>query len=67
MEPGPGFIEFEDHTMELNQGEMHVIPKGVRHKPFANEECHVLLIEPRAVINTGATGGNLASTNDVWI
>ena len=64
---GTMFIEFEDHTMELNQGEMYVVPKGVRHKPFAIEECQVLLIEPRGVINTGDTGGDLTANNDVWV
>lgn len=64
---GTMFIEFEDHTMELNQGEMYVVPKGVRHKPFAIEECQVLLIEPRGVINTGDTCGDLTANNNVWI
>jgi len=64
---GTMFIEFEDYTMELNQGEMYVVPKGKRHKPFANEECHVLLVEPRGVINTGDTGGDLTFYNDIWI
>jgi len=54
-------------SMELNQGEMYVVPKGVRHKPFAIEECQVLLIEPRGVINTGDSGGGLTANNDVWI
>ena len=64
---GSMFIEFEGHEIELKQGEMHVVPKGVRHKTFASEECHVLLIEPRGVINTGDTGGDLTANNDVWI
>ena len=36
-------IEFEDRTIELNEGEMLVVPKGVRHKPYAEEECKVML------------------------
>ena len=42
-------IEFEDHTMSLKAGEMCVVPKGVRHKPKAEHECKVMLIEPRGV------------------
>ena len=60
-------IEFEDRTIELREGEMLVVPKGVRHKPFANEECHVMLVEPRGVVNTGDTGDELTADNDVWV
>ncbi|XOV78725.1 MAG: cupin domain-containing protein [Aestuariibacter sp.] len=51
----------------LNEGEMHVVPKGEQHKPFASEECHILLIEPKGVVNTGDSGGDLTARNDVWI
>ena len=60
-------IEFKDRTAELNDGEMIVIEKGVPHKPFASEECKVLVIEPRGVVNTGDTGGSLTAENDIWI
>ena len=53
--------------MELNEGEMNVVPKGVCHKPFAKEECHMLLVEPRGVINTGDSGGDLTANYDVCI
>jgi len=46
---------------------MIVVKKGEQHKPFAFEECKVLIIEPRGVINTGESGGDLTSENDVWI
>jgi len=64
---GTMYIEFEDRTIELNEGEMLVVPKGVRHKPFANEECQVMLVEPRGVVNTGDTKGYLTAPNDEWI
>lgn len=64
---GTMYIEFEDQTIELSEGEMLVVPKGVRHKPFANEECHVMLVEPRGVVNTGDTGDELTADNDVWV
>jgi mannose-6-phosphate isomerase-like protein (cupin superfamily) len=64
---GSMMIEFRDGQVDLSSGEMFVIPKGVEHKPYAKEECHVLLVEPRGVINTGEAGGVLTSDNDVWI
>jgi mannose-6-phosphate isomerase-like protein (cupin superfamily) len=60
-------IEFEDRTIELNEGEMLVVPKGVRHKPYAEEECKVMLVEPRGVVNTGDAEGDLTAPNDDWI
>ena len=60
-------IEFEDRTITINAGEMHVVPKGTRHKPFAENECKVMLVEPRGVINTGETEDDLKADNDVWI
>ena len=60
-------IEFEDETVELNEGDMYVVPKGIQHKPHAENECKVLLVEPRGVVNTGNTEGDLTASNDVWI
>ncbi|RPI68982.1 MAG: cupin, partial [Ignavibacteriae bacterium] len=51
----------------LHAGEMFVVPKGVEHITRAREECHVLIIEPRGVVNTGDAGGELTAPNDVWI
>ena len=60
-------IEFKDRTVKLNDGEMIVIKKGEQHKPFASEECNVLIVEPRGVVNTGDSGGKLTAENDIWI
>ena len=60
-------IEFEGRVVELDEGEMYVVSKGVEHKPFAEDECKVLLVEPRGVVNTGDTEGELTASNDVWI
>jgi mannose-6-phosphate isomerase-like protein (cupin superfamily) len=46
-------IQMRDGDVHLNPGEMYVVPKGVEHCPKADEECHILLIEPRGVPNTG--------------
>jgi mannose-6-phosphate isomerase-like protein (cupin superfamily) len=60
-------IELRDRKIELSKGEMFVVPKGVEHKPCSEEECHVMLIEPRGVTNTGEAGGELTAGNDVWV
>ena len=60
-------IELRDKTIRLSAGEMFVIPKGVEHKPYAQELCQVMIIEPKGVINTGGAGGALTAENDVWI
>ncbi|NOU34708.1 MAG: cupin domain-containing protein [Polyangiaceae bacterium] len=46
-------IEMEAGAVELGPGEMYVVPKGVRHNPVADEECHLLLIEKRSTLHTG--------------
>ncbi len=60
-------IDFRDGAVNLREGEMYVVPRGVEHKPFAERECHVLLVEPRGVVNTGAAGGDKTADNDVWV
>lgn len=64
---GSMFIELEDETVELNEGEMYVVPRGVNHKPYALEECKVMLVEPRGVLNTGNVDDVLTASNDEWI
>jgi mannose-6-phosphate isomerase-like protein (cupin superfamily) len=46
---------------------MYVVPKGVEHKPYAEREVRLMLIEPRGVLNTGREGGERTAQNDVWI
>ena len=60
-------IEFENETVELSEGDMFVVPKGVEHKPWAENECKIMIIEPRGVVNTGNSEGDLTASNDVWI
>ena len=60
-------IEFEDGSVELGEGEMYVVPRGVRHKPCADSECKVMLVEPRGVVNTGDAGSEMTAPNDEWI
>lgn len=60
-------IDFRDGNVVLRQGEMYVVPKGVEHKPYAEREVKLMLIEPRGVLNTGEQTGERTATNDVWI
>lgn len=46
-------MEFRDKTVELGVGEIIVVPRGVEHRPVAEEEVHVLLFEPASTLNTG--------------
>lgn len=46
-------IELEDGVVELGEGQMCVVPKGVRHNPVAEQECHLLLIERKSTRHTG--------------
>ena len=46
-------IEMEQGAVELGEGEMFIVPKGVRHNPVAEEECHILLIERKSTLHTG--------------
>ncbi len=60
-------IDFRDGAVTLKPGEMFVVPKGIEHKPFAEREVKLLLIEPRGVLNTGDETGDRTAQNDVWI
>lgn len=46
-------IEFRDRTVELNEGEFVIVPRGVEHRPVADSEVEVLLFEPKDLRNTG--------------
>ena len=46
-------IEMEDRTVVLREGETFVVPKGVRHNPIAEQECHIMLIERKSTLHTG--------------
>ncbi|PTB19409.1 cupin domain-containing protein [Trinickia symbiotica] len=60
-------IDLRDRSIELRAGEMAVVPKGVEHKPYAESEVKMLLIEPRGVVNTGDTVNERTAENDVWL
>jgi mannose-6-phosphate isomerase-like protein (cupin superfamily) len=60
-------IDFRDGAVTLAAGELYVVPKGVEHKPYAEREVQLLLIEPCGVRNTGQEGGERSAPNDLWI
>lgn len=52
-------MEFRDRTVELNENEFFIVPRGVEHKPVADKEVSVMLFEPASTLNTGNTKGEL--------
>jgi mannose-6-phosphate isomerase-like protein (cupin superfamily) len=59
-------IQFREHEVALGPGELVVVPHGVEHRPVADDEVHVLLLEPKTTVNTGTAGGE--RTREVeWI
>lgn len=60
---GKLFIEFDEETIEINEGEMIKIPKGVAHKPFSEIETLIVLFEPNSTVNTGDVRNNLTHIN----
>ena len=60
-------IDFQECSVALGCGEMIVVPRGVLHKPYAEQECHTLVIEQIGTVNTGDAGGHKTAANDVWI
>lgn len=60
-------LEFRDHEVWLEEGELLTVPRGVEHRPVAPEECHVLLVEPKGTLNTGADTTERTVADPEWI
>ncbi|MGB6687579.1 MAG: cupin domain-containing protein [Terracidiphilus sp.] len=60
-------IDFRDGALLIGAGEMFIVPKGIEHKPYAEHEVKLMLIEPRGVKNTGNESSERTAPNDVWI
>ena len=59
-------MQFRDREVVIEPGEFIIVPHGAEHRPVADEEVHILLLEPRSTVNTGTAGGE--RTRDVeWI
>ena len=65
--PPSGGVQLRDRTVELRAGEMFVVPRGVEHRPVADEEVAVMLFEPAATVNTGNAGGDKTVAKPDWI
>lgn len=60
-------MEFRDRSVELREGQMLVVPRGVEHRPVAAEECSVMLVEPAGLVNTGDAEASEKTTAGTWI
>jgi mannose-6-phosphate isomerase-like protein (cupin superfamily) len=60
-------IEFRDGKVKLRTGELFVVPKRMEHRPSAEKDCKIMLVEPAGTINTGDAGGVLTAADNVWI
>jgi len=60
-------IEFRRGKVNTRAGEMFAVPKGLEHKPYAEKEGKIMLVEPAGTINSGNAGGDLTAEETVWI
>lgn len=61
-------IKLRDGEVNLEEGEFFVVPRGVEHCPVADEECWILMLEPKGTLNTGdAMGSDRTVDNPEWI
>ena len=60
-------MQLRTGSLNLSEGEMCVVPKGVEHRPVAQKECAILLVEPAGTVNTGDAGGDLTAAHDEWV
>jgi mannose-6-phosphate isomerase-like protein (cupin superfamily) len=60
-------IQFRDRQVELGEGELLVVPAGVEHRPVAEKEAHLLLLEPKGTVNTGDVAEARTVREDAWI
>jgi mannose-6-phosphate isomerase-like protein (cupin superfamily) len=60
-------IQYRDGDVHLRTGDLHVVRRGLEHRPVAKEECEVVLIEPAGTVNTGNAGGEMTAHVEPWI
>lgn len=64
---GSFYMDFRDKTVEIKEGEMIVVPKGIEHRPRAEEEVHVMLFEPAGTLNTGDVENAMTKRQLDWV
>lgn len=60
---GEFVMEFRDRSVTISEGECIVVPKGVEHRPVAEQECEIMLFEPKSTVNTGAVESEFTKTD----
>lgn len=60
-------MHFRDRSVEVKEGELIIVPRGVDHRPEARDEVHVLLFEPASTVNTGNAPGAMTVEAPEWI
>ena len=60
-------IRLRDRDVRLQPGELVIVPRGVEHMPVAEEEAHLLVLESKSTVNTGAVRGERTVADPVWI
>lgn len=60
-------LHFRDEAVKLSEGDMYIVPKGVEHQPIAEEECHLMLFEPKSTAHTGDVVSELTNNDQTWI
>ena len=60
-------MHYRDRVVTLTAGDLHIVPKGVEHKPVAATECEIVMIEPAGTKNTGDAGGDRTVEDPPWI
>ncbi len=60
-------IKLENETIELDEGEFCIIPRGVEHMPVADKEVHVMMFEPKSTVNTGSAESDRTVNDPEWI
>ena len=64
---GTLLIKLRDRTLRIHEGEFVIIPKGVEHLPVAEEEVHIMLLEPKSTLNTGNVMSEKTVKDLTWI
>ncbi|EHD21211.1 MULTISPECIES: AraC family ligand binding domain-containing protein [Brenneria] len=60
-------IDLREGPVYVSAGEMYVVPRGVEHKPYAEQEVSMILVEPKGILNTGNADSERTAENDLWV
>jgi mannose-6-phosphate isomerase-like protein (cupin superfamily) len=60
-------LEFRDSAVDIDEGELIIVPRGIEHRPVADEECHILIFEPASTLNTGNVNDEFTVEELEWI